>query len=129
MPHPASAPDVTSSTRRPTLPMPTCVEGSPQRGARGRRWTQFRRAKLRANPVCQWINIDGTGCRLLSSTVDHIVPLAELTPEQVRAAEYDWDGTQCLCRQHAIEKNTQDALRGKRRAREWGMKSRSQAER
>jgi 5-methylcytosine-specific restriction protein A len=86
-------------------------EGSPQRGARGRRWARFRLFRLRADPICQWINNDGTGCRLLASVVDHVVPLAE------GGAEYDWDNTQCLCRSHHQQKTTADAQRGKRRAR------------
>jgi 5-methylcytosine-specific restriction endonuclease McrA len=86
-------------------------EGSPQRAARGRRWAQFRLARLRANPICQWIEKDGTPCRLVASTIDHIRPLAE------NGAEYSWDNTQSLCARHAVAKNTQDALRGKRRRR------------
>ena len=93
-------------TRRPTLRMPGALGRLTPTRRRGRRWTGYRRAKLRANPICQV-----PGCRLLATTVDHITPLAE------GGAEYDWNNLQSLCRWHAIEKNTQDALRGKRRAR------------
>lgn len=92
-------------------------EGSPQRIARGRAWQRFRLFRLRGNPICQWVDPDGTCCRLLSSVVDHIVPFAELTPEQIRANQYSWDATQCLCAYHHQVKTTADALRGKRRAR------------
>ena len=86
-------------------------EGSPQRGARGRRWARYRLAKLKANPICQWVEKDGTGCRMLATTVDHITPLAE------DGDQWDWSNLQSLCREHAIQKDTQDALRGKTRAR------------
>ena len=81
-------------------------EGSPQRRARGRRWTKLRAAKLRANPLCETPD-----CRRPAETVDHRTPLAE------GGAEYDWANLASLCRPHATEKNTADALRGKKRAR------------
>jgi 5-methylcytosine-specific restriction endonuclease McrA len=89
----------------------TCVcrppwEGVPQRAARGRHWTQLRRAKLRAQPICE---VDG--CRMLATTVDHITPLAE------NGAEYDWENLQSLCREHDIEKTVADGQRGKKRPR------------
>jgi 5-methylcytosine-specific restriction protein A len=81
-------------------------EGGLRRGTRGRRWTRLRNAKLRANPLCE-----RAGCRRVAEHVDHVQPLAE------HGAEYDWANLQSLCGPHATEKNTQDALRGKRRAR------------
>ena len=91
---------------RTVCPCRPAWEGSPQRAARGRPWARFRLARLRANPICQH-----DGCRRLATVVDHMTPLAE------GGAEYDWHNTQCLCREHATQKDTQDALRGKRRRR------------
>lgn len=51
------------------------------------------------------------GCPRLMDEVDHIVPLAE------GGDRYDWANYMSLCRKHHSQKNTQDALRGKKRAR------------
>jgi 5-methylcytosine-specific restriction enzyme A len=109
---PSSPPRVCARCRQPAEKGKPCAcrkpwEGGHRRSARGRRWTELRAAKLRANPFCAW-----PGCRRVASTVDHITPLAEDPTRQ-----YDWANLQSLCRQHDIEKTTQDGLRGKKRAR------------
>ncbi|MGU3651846.1 HNH endonuclease [Mycolicibacterium sp. A43C] len=85
-------------------------EGSTHPGG-SRRWTNFRAAKLRHDPLCQW-NEDGTRCRRRKVEVDHRVPLDE-DPSR----RYDWSNVQSLCHQHHAEKTTADALRGKKRLR------------
>ncbi|MCV7100069.1 HNH endonuclease signature motif containing protein [Mycobacterium palustre] len=71
---------------------------------------ELRRDKLTADPVCEWTSPNGR-CRRPADQVDHIVPLAE------GGARYDWDNLQSLCTPHHKQKTTQDALRGKKRAR------------
>ena len=71
-----------------------------------RRMAGLRRAKLRADPICEW-----PGCRLLSVEVDHIVPLAE------GGERYAWSNLQSLCRPHHAEKTNIDARRGRHRER------------
>lgn len=72
----------------------------------------LRKAKLAANPICEWTDEDHTRrCRRPASTVDHIKPLAEGGPR------YEWSNLQSLCQPHHTTKTTQDALRGKKRAR------------
>lgn len=51
------------------------------------------------------------GCHRVMDQVDHIVPLAE------GGDRYDWTNYQSLCAEHHSAKTTQDALRGKKRAR------------
>lgn len=70
------------------------------------RMKQLRRDKLATNPICE-----KPGCRHPATDVDHIVPLAE------GGARHDWANLQSLCHTHHRQKTTQDALRGKRRAR------------
>jgi 5-methylcytosine-specific restriction protein A len=72
-----------------------------------RRMAALRKAKLRADPICEW----GRGCRLLAIEVDHIIPLA------AGGARYDWANLMSLCHDHHAEKTTRDALHGKRRKR------------
>ena len=105
-PHGVLAGQVVRCTDTTVAPRRPAWEGSPQRRARGRRWTKLRAAKLRANPLCETPD-----CRRPAETVDHRTPLAE------GGAEYDWANLASLCRPHATEKNTADALRGKKRAR------------
>lgn len=71
-----------------------------------RRASRLRKAKLRADPLCQM-----HGCRRLATEVDHVTPLAE------GGARYDWANLASLCQQHHDEKTTRDALRGKERPR------------
>lgn len=66
----------------------------------------LRRAKLRANPICEW-----PSCRLLATEVDHVRPLAE------GGQRYAWRNLAALCAGHHQVKTTQDALRGKQRRR------------
>jgi 5-methylcytosine-specific restriction protein A len=88
-------------------------EGSTHPGST-RRWTKFREAKLRARPLCQWREPDGTKCRRPSEQVDHIIPLAE------GGEQFDWDNTQALCHPHHVKKTTADALRASHYVlREW----------
>jgi 5-methylcytosine-specific restriction enzyme A len=86
-------------------------EGSLQRAGRGRRRARWRVAKLKADPICQWVDEDGTRCRMVATTVDHIQPLAE------GGDLWAWDNAQSLYREHDIIKTAADAQRGKRRAR------------
>lgn len=76
-----------------------------------RRWSGFRKEKLRQHPLCQWREADGTKCRRPATEVDHKVPLAE------GGERFSWDNTWCLCSPHHTEKTTADALRGKTRLR------------
>lgn len=68
---------------------------------------QLRADKLAANPICE-----KPGCRRPADDVDHIVPNAE-DP----TLRYVWSNLQSLCRPHHKQKTTEDALRGKKRAR------------
>jgi 5-methylcytosine-specific restriction enzyme A len=86
-------------------------EGSPQRAGRGRRRARWRLAKLKADPICEWVDTDGTRCRMVAVTVDHVQPLAE------GGAEWDFANAQSLCREHDIAKTAADAQRGKTRRR------------
>ena len=54
---------------------------------------------------------EAPGCTRVMHAVDHIVPLAE------GGDRYDHDNYQSLCQPHHDQKTTQDALRGKTRAR------------
>lgn len=67
---------------------------------------QLRADKLTTNPICEW-----PSCRRPATDVDHIIPLAE------GGSRYDWHNLQSLCHPHHVNKTTQDALRGKKRAR------------
>ena len=67
---------------------------------------------LRAHPICEHVDENGVQCRLLSSVVDHIVPIAE--QPALEWVETNWQG---LCAGHHQIKSTQDALRGKTRPR------------
>lgn len=51
------------------------------------------------------------GCPRAMHQVDHIIPLAE------GGDRYAWSNYQSLCKPHHDQKTTQDALRGKTRAR------------
>jgi len=59
-----------------------------------------------SHPYCEQ-----PSCHRVMHSVDHIVPLAE------GGDRYNWDNYQSLCREHHSDKTTQDALRGKTRAR------------
>jgi 5-methylcytosine-specific restriction protein A len=107
---PTAPPRVCNRCKKPApkgrpCPCRPAFEGSTHPGNTSQ-WQKLHDAKLTHNPMCEW-----PGCRRVADTVDHIVPLAE------GGARYDWDNLQSLCNPHHDQKTTQDALRGKTRAR------------
>jgi 5-methylcytosine-specific restriction protein A len=94
-----------------TCPCRPAWEGGARRPGRGDRRARSRLAKLKADPICQWVEPDGTRCRMAATEVDHITPLAE------SGDQWNWDNLQSLCGPHHQQKTTRDALRGKRRSR------------
>ncbi|QDF71881.1 HNH endonuclease [Mycobacteroides chelonae] len=81
-------------------------EGSTHTGSADKRWVSARDDYLRSHPFCE-----KAGCTRIADAVDHVKPLAE------GGDKYDPENFQSLCDPHHTEKTTQDALRGKTRAR------------
>lgn len=86
-------------------------ENSTHPSGNNRTWQKIKAARLQVNPICQWVEQDGTGCRRPATDCDHITPVAE-------GGEFlDYENTQSLCAPHHTEKTVADALRGKTRLR------------
>ncbi|GAB7144423.1 hypothetical protein LRC484719_30160 [Mycobacterium riyadhense] len=82
-------------------------EGS-TRGGSTRQWRKIRAAKLRATPICEYVD-----CRHPATEVDHIMPRAE-------GGTDDWGNLASLCGEHHREKTAEDSRRGRERQREGG---------
>ena len=80
-------------------------EGSTNPGSTAR-WRALRRAKLRADPICET-----PGCRLLASEVDHRIPLS------AGGDRYDYANLASLCHGHHAEKTAAEGQRGRTRPR------------
>lgn len=108
---PTALPRVCNRCKQPTPKGRPCRcrpawEGSTHASGNDRRWQQVRKAQLANHPICQHPH-----CPRLATDVDHVVPLAE------QGARFDYANLMSLCHPHHVEKTTQDALRGKSRAR------------
>lgn len=115
---PYAAPRICSRCGR-VVPARTACPCRPAFAGAGRRrkgqgdtWRRRRDYFLRAHPICEHVDENGVQCRLLSSVVDHIVPIAE--QPALEWVESNWQG---LCAGHHQIKSTQDAMRGKTRPR------------
>lgn len=110
---PSAPPRVCGRCRRPAPKGKPCPcrkpwEGSTHASSNDRQWQLVRDGYLRDHPYCEW----PAGCNRLADVVDHVKPLAE------GGARYDPDNLMALCQDpHHKQKTTQDALRGKTRAR------------
>lgn len=82
-------------------------EGSTHPGNTDTRWRKLSLAYKKQHPLCE-----AQGCSAPVHNVDHKVPIAE-DP----SGKYEWRNLQSLCKPHHDRKTTQDALRGKTRAR------------
>lgn len=80
-------------------------EGSTHTGSADKRWVRARDDYLRSHPFCE-----KGRCTRIADAVDHVKP--RRGRRQVRPENF-----QSLCDPHHAEKTTQDALRGKTRAR------------
>lgn len=108
---PSAPPRVCNRCKQPApkgrpCPCRPAWEGSTHPSSNDRRWQAVAANQLREHPYCQW-----PGCHRLATVPDHITPLAE------GGDRYDPANLQSLCDPHHDHKTTQDALRGKTRAR------------
>lgn len=113
---PTAPPRVCNRCKKPAPKNKPCqcrpaFEGSTHPGGHDdRRMAAAINAYRRSHLICQWPQ-----CRRPMDHVDHVVPLAELRPNDPR--RYAHSNMQSLCEPHHRIKTTADAQRGKTRAR------------
>src|SRR5262245_50149682 len=92
--------------KTPTALGPYPKETTPRGAGRGHRWARYRLAKLKHDPICEWVDNDGVRCRMVA-TIVAIVLLAE------HGERWAWSNLQSLCRQKDVAKTAADAQRRK----------------
>ena len=70
------------------------------------RWQRFRKAYLRANPMCQW-----PGCADLATVVDHLDGI------DYETQRYDWNSVRGLCKPHHDQRTTRQSVEARRERR------------